>query len=90
MIKHVAPKMIEAGGGSIINTASIGALITTTFHDQHHKYFNFNFGGYTTIWDRICGTMRVKFEADFDMLKTRGALSARTTPDSVQSGVVEN
>lgn len=27
MIKHVAPAMIEAGGGSIINTASIGAFM---------------------------------------------------------------
>ena len=27
MTKHVAPKMIEAGGGSIINTASIAAFI---------------------------------------------------------------
>ena len=27
MIKYVAPKMIEAGGGSIINTASIGAFM---------------------------------------------------------------
>jgi 3-oxoacyl-[acyl-carrier protein] reductase len=27
MIKHVAPRMIEAGGGSIINTASIGAFM---------------------------------------------------------------
>lgn len=27
MIKHVAPRMIEAGGGSIVNTASIGAFI---------------------------------------------------------------
>ena len=27
MIKHVAPKMIEAGGGSIINTASLGAFM---------------------------------------------------------------
>ncbi|MCJ8156112.1 SDR family NAD(P)-dependent oxidoreductase [Sphingomonas sp. LaA6.9] len=26
MIKHIAPRMIEAGGGSIINTASIGAF----------------------------------------------------------------
>jgi NAD(P)-dependent dehydrogenase (short-subunit alcohol dehydrogenase family) len=26
MIKHVAPRMIEAGGGSIVNTASIGAF----------------------------------------------------------------
>ena len=30
MIKHVAPKMIEAGGGSIINTASIGAFIAAS------------------------------------------------------------
>lgn len=27
MIKHIAPLMIEAGGGSIVNTASIGAFI---------------------------------------------------------------
>ncbi len=30
MIKHTAPKMIEAGGGSIINTASIGAFIAAS------------------------------------------------------------
>lgn len=41
-------------------------FITATFHDQHHKYFTANFGGYTTIWDRLCGTMRPKFEADFE------------------------
>jgi Delta7-sterol 5-desaturase len=41
-------------------------FITATFHDQHHKYFNWNFGGYTTIWDRICGTQRKKFEADYE------------------------
>ncbi len=51
-------------------------FITTTFHDQHHKYFNFNFGGYTTIWDRICGTMRGKFESDFEKLKTRKVIAA--------------
>ena len=46
-------------------------FITATFHDQHHKYFNFNFGGYTTIWDRICGTMRKKFEADFEKAREK-------------------
>jgi Delta7-sterol 5-desaturase len=46
-------------------------FITATFHDQHHKYFNWNFGGYTTVWDRICGTMRPKFEDDFAALKDR-------------------
>jgi NAD(P)-dependent dehydrogenase (short-subunit alcohol dehydrogenase family) len=30
MIKHVAPKMIEAGGGSIVNTASIAASIVAS------------------------------------------------------------
>lgn len=46
-------------------------FISATFHDQHHKYFNWNFGGYTTIWDRICGTVRSKFAQDFEQLKTR-------------------
>jgi len=46
-------------------------FITTTFHDQHHKYFNWNFGGYTTIWDYLCGTVRPKYEADFEQPKAR-------------------
>ncbi|HET8709980.1 MAG TPA: sterol desaturase family protein [Spongiibacteraceae bacterium] len=48
-------------------------FITTTFHDQHHKYFNYNYGGYTPIWDYICGTVRAKYESDFDQLKARVA-----------------
>jgi len=47
-------------------------FISATFHDQHHKYFIGNFGGYTTVWDRLCGTMRPKFESDFDKIKARG------------------
>jgi lathosterol oxidase len=46
-------------------------FITTTFHDQHHKYFNWNFGGYFTIWDYICGTVRPKYVADFERPKSR-------------------
>lgn len=46
-------------------------FITATFHDQHHRFFTGNYGGYTTIWDRLCGTMRPKFEADFDRIKAR-------------------
>jgi Delta7-sterol 5-desaturase len=46
-------------------------FITTTFHDQHHKFFNFNYGGYTTLWDWVCGTVRPKYEADFAQLKAR-------------------
>jgi sterol desaturase/sphingolipid hydroxylase (fatty acid hydroxylase superfamily) len=46
-------------------------FISATFHDQHHKYFNWNFGGYTTIWDWICGTVRPKFVADYAEMKAR-------------------
>jgi len=55
-------------------------FITTTFHDQHHRYFTFNYGGYTTIWDRICGTIRPKFEVDFDKLKARLAKPREPIP----------
>lgn len=48
-------------------------FITATFHDQHHRYFTGNFGGYTTLWDRLCGTVRKKYEADFDAIKMRRA-----------------
>ncbi len=46
-------------------------FISATFHDQHHKYFTVNFGGYTTLWDRYCGTMRPKYEAEFEAIKQR-------------------
>jgi sterol desaturase/sphingolipid hydroxylase (fatty acid hydroxylase superfamily) len=57
-------------------------FITTTFHDQHHKYFKWNFGGYTTIWDFICGTARPKYLAEFDQIKAR--LEAAAAADRPQ------
>jgi sterol desaturase/sphingolipid hydroxylase (fatty acid hydroxylase superfamily) len=61
-------------------------FITTTFHDQHHKFFNWNFGGYTTIWDRLCGTMRTKYEADFDKIVARRRRSEETPANEVTVG----
>lgn len=46
-------------------------FITSTFHDQHHRFFKGNYGGYTTVWDRLCGTVRPTYEADFDKVTTR-------------------
>ena len=46
-------------------------FITATFHDQHHRYFKGNYGGYSTVWDRICGTVRPTFDEDFDKVTTR-------------------
>jgi sterol desaturase/sphingolipid hydroxylase (fatty acid hydroxylase superfamily) len=60
-------------------------FITASFHDQHHRYFSCNYGGYTTIWDWACGTVRPKFLADFAQLKAR--VSKQVSP---AVGVVGN
>jgi sterol desaturase/sphingolipid hydroxylase (fatty acid hydroxylase superfamily) len=46
-------------------------FITATFHDQHHKYFRWNFGGYTPIWDFLCGTARAKYSAEFEQIRAK-------------------
>lgn len=63
-------------------------FITATFHDQHHRYFNGNYGGYTTIWDRLCGTMRKKYESDFETVKARaqhGKTSAMSERPAIEA-----
>ncbi len=57
-------------------------FISATFHDHHHKYFNWNFGGYTTIWDRICGTVHKNFERDFVAIKER-PIRPKAEPQSI-------
>jgi len=51
-------------------------FITATFHDHHHHYFKFNFGGYTTLWDWICGTVRPNFAQDYEQITARTRASA--------------
>ena len=58
-------------------------FITATFHDQHHKYFRWNFGGYTTIWDYLCNTQRKNYESDFEQIKARAAASKAISPPTV-------
>lgn len=54
-------------------------LITPMYHDQHHQYFTCNYGAYTTIWDRVFGTMRARFEQDFMRLKNRRSEAGEAT-----------
>ena len=65
-------------------------FITATFHDQHHKYFRWNFGGYTTIWDRICGTTRTNFEKDFEQIKARVSETQLTPAVAMQGNSPES
>ena len=57
-------------------------FITTTFHDHHHHYFRYNFGGYTPIWDYICGTVHPKYERDFLKIKDRARASRKVQDEA--------
>ena len=48
--------------------------------DQHHQFFTCNYGAFTTIWDRLFGTVRGRFEQDFVALKGR-RLAVIQTPE---------
>ena len=39
---------------------------TSVSHNMHHKYSVKNYGLWTTIWDRLCGTMHPKYEEVYD------------------------
>ncbi|WP_217705449.1 sterol desaturase family protein [Peristeroidobacter soli] len=69
---------------SVINGGFV-PLFTATFHDQHHKYFKWNFGGYTTIWDFLCGTVRPKYLSDFDQIKARASGAGTAAPANASS-----
>jgi lathosterol oxidase len=51
----------------------------SVLHTQKTRY-DVNYGGFTALWDRICGTIRPKFEGDFDKLKARLSKRRETLP----------
>ncbi|WP_275788083.1 sterol desaturase family protein [Pararhizobium gei] len=63
-------------------------MLCTTFHDQHHSAFRYNYGNYFSFWDRMMGTIAphydqtVKtFEDEVPSVRMRQA----TTPDQAAS-----
>lgn len=37
---------------------NVPLLYSVGVHDEHHVAFNYNFGQYTMLWDRVWGTYR--------------------------------
>lgn len=37
-------------------------MVCVTFHDQHHSAFRFNYGNFTSIWDRLMGTLHPEYD----------------------------
>jgi sterol desaturase/sphingolipid hydroxylase (fatty acid hydroxylase superfamily) len=52
-------------------TPATGWLLTPLFHDQHHSLVGCNYGGFTTLWDRLFGTVNPGYAADFEALEWR-------------------
>lgn len=44
---------------------------TSVSHNQHHKYFNKNYGLYFTFWDRMMGTLSADYDSEFLDVKSR-------------------
>ncbi len=38
-------------------------MLCTTFHDQHHGHFNYNFANTFSWWDRMMGTIHPSYDA---------------------------
>lgn len=45
--------------------------LSPMFHDRHHSTYRYNFGGFTTIWDRVFGTMEPEFGERYNQFHLR-------------------
>jgi sterol desaturase/sphingolipid hydroxylase (fatty acid hydroxylase superfamily) len=59
-------------------------MLCTTFHDQHHSGFRFNYGNYFSFWDRMLGTISPeydrhieRFEAEVPRLRIAPVLASQ-------------
>ena len=39
-------------------------MVCTTFHDQHHEHFRYNYANFFSFWDRVCGTLHPSYDAE--------------------------
>ena len=53
-------------------TPGLRHITTSTFHAQHHAEADYNYGFYTTVWDRLFGTLHPQYER----------VASRTIPSS--------
>lgn len=48
---------VEPLSDKLLNSNMFNTMTTSTFHAMHHQNEDFNFGFYTSIWDRMFGTL---------------------------------
>ena len=53
------------------STRAPSPMVCTTFHDQHHELYNFNYGNYFSLWDRVHGTLHPDYDKLVDKWSTK-------------------
>ncbi|MDX2205121.1 MAG: sterol desaturase family protein [Hyphomicrobiaceae bacterium] len=59
-------------------------LLCTTFHDQHHGHFNYNYANTFSWWDRAMGTIHPRYDAlvkDFEQPPARAHAQGQRATD---------
>ena len=56
---------------------------TSVSHNMHHKYSVKNYGLWTTIWDRMCGTMHPNYDATYE------AVTQKQPQTDINQGVMQ-
>jgi sterol desaturase/sphingolipid hydroxylase (fatty acid hydroxylase superfamily) len=63
---------------------------TSTHHNMHHRFVNCNYGLYFNFWDRILGTNHVRYEEEFEKIKTRVKESRQSSMEPEYSESLAN
>lgn len=58
-------------------------------HTIHHLYFNYNYGQYTTLWDRLGGSYRAPTQDEYDHKYMKNKESLKTQLSEMSSMVKE-
>ncbi len=48
-------------------------MLCAFFHDQHHSEFRYNYGNYTSLWDRVFGTIAPDYDGRVDDLAAQAS-----------------
>lgn len=53
-------------------------MLCTTYHDQHHAEFRYNFANYFSLWDRLLGTIAPDYDDRVRKVETPAPLRLRS------------
>ncbi|MEL6795181.1 MAG: sterol desaturase family protein, partial [Pseudomonadota bacterium] len=65
-------------------TRAPSPMVCTTFHDQHHELYNYNYGNYFSLWDRVHGTLHPSYDGLVDKWSAKPVSEKSDSPASTE------